>query len=178
MPYHRYSISLVERWPLTDHSCVCICMYKSKKGRIEIRSRFRFSTRRIHSRAAIGSLAPMRIPTSSRDSYWYSSDCTSVSLTAYTSDNYRLDAALFLSFENTIILVRYIPRHSTCRDTPPRFFSQASSSSSSSFFSRLFYPQGGIEMYNIYNRKPLPSEYRLFDGFINKTRCDLKRGNV
>lgn len=33
-------------------------MYESKKGRIEIR--FRFSTRQI--RAAIGSLAPMRIP--------------------------------------------------------------------------------------------------------------------
>ena len=102
-----------------------------------------------------------------------------MSLTAYTSDNYRLDAALFLSFENTIILVRYIPRHSTRRDTPPRFFSQASSSSySSSSFSQLFSPQGGIEMYNIYNRKPLPSEYRLFDGFINKTRCDLERDNV
>lgn len=70
------------------------CVNRKVVPRIEIRSRFRFSIPQIFSRVcssnAIRSLAPMRIPTGSRDSYWYSSGCTSVSLTGYTSDNYRL----------------------------------------------------------------------------------------
>lgn len=31
MPYHRYSISLVERSPLTDHSCVCVYVCINRK---------------------------------------------------------------------------------------------------------------------------------------------------
>lgn len=73
-----------------------------------------------------------------------------MSLTAYTSDNYRLALLRFLSFENTIILLRY---------SPPRYVYP-----SPIFLLSILLPC------NIYNRlaEPLPSEYQLFDESINK----------
>lgn len=149
MPYRRYSIPCREIALNRPFLYIYVCI--NRKGE-ELKSDLDFGfplggSTRVRLLAVSRRCAYLPVPEIAIDTHRTVRLCR---LHIYTSDNYRLALLRSLSFQNTIILLRY---------SPPRYVYP-----SPIFLLSILLPC------NIYNRlaEPLPSEYQLFDGSINK----------